>query len=97
MLFFVCLWDTTDNNNNTIKNQNKTYILCCYRNDEDLKFVKSYKPKNKNITQLRILLHGPAGAGKSSFINSVDSVLQKRIAGRALADAISVKSFTKKV
>ncbi|XP_039908650.1 interferon-induced protein 44-like isoform X3 [Simochromis diagramma] len=39
---------------------------------------------------------GPAGAGKSSFINSIDSVLQGRVTGRGLTDAISGKTFTKK-
>uniref|UniRef100_A0A3B4X5B0 G domain-containing protein n=1 Tax=Seriola lalandi dorsalis TaxID=1841481 RepID=A0A3B4X5B0_SERLL len=44
----------------------------------DLQFVKNYKPQVKG-QQLRILLHGLVGAGKSSFINSVQSVLQGRI------------------
>ncbi|XP_059183523.1 interferon-induced protein 44-like [Centropristis striata] len=62
---------------------------------EDLTFVKNYQPK-EGATHLRILLHGPVGAGKSSFINSVDSVLQGRITDRALTDATSGSSFTKK-
>uniref|UniRef100_A0A8C4IWX3 G domain-containing protein n=1 Tax=Dicentrarchus labrax TaxID=13489 RepID=A0A8C4IWX3_DICLA len=36
------------------------------------------------LLELRILLHGPAGSGKSSFINSVDT----------LVDAVSHDSFT---
>ncbi|KAL7378446.1 hypothetical protein ABVT39_013861 [Epinephelus coioides] len=64
--------------------------------DEDLEFVKAYQPGNKNVKQLRILLYGPIGAGKSSFINSVDTILQDRIAGRAPTDAISGSSCTKK-
>ncbi|XP_056261138.1 interferon-induced protein 44-like isoform X2 [Seriola aureovittata] len=61
----------------------------------DLQFVKNYKPQVKG-QQLRILLHGPVGAGKSSFINSVQSVLQGRMYIQALADNISHDSFTKK-
>ncbi|KAM9323731.1 interferon-induced protein 44-like, partial [Pholidichthys leucotaenia] len=61
--------------------------------DEDLQFVKEYQPPEK-VRHLRILIHGPQGAGKSSFINSVDSVLQGRIATRAQTDAATGGSFT---
>ncbi|XP_044036370.1 interferon-induced protein 44-like isoform X2 [Siniperca chuatsi] len=64
---------------------------------ENLDFVTSYQPRNTDVKHLRILLHGPIGAGKSSFVNSVESVLRGRIVGRAPADAISGTSYTKKI
>ncbi|XP_059212545.1 interferon-induced protein 44-like [Centropristis striata] len=60
----------------------------------DLQYVKDYKPHVEGH-QLRILLYGLGGAGKSSFINSVDSVLQGRICTQAAVDTIGHDSFTK--
>ncbi|XP_039901976.1 interferon-induced protein 44-like isoform X2 [Simochromis diagramma] len=63
-------------------------------NSTDQHFVENYKPEVEE-QNLRILLHGPVGAGKSSFINSVNSVLQKRVCCEALV-ANSCDCSTKK-
>uniref|UniRef100_A0A671TVF1 Uncharacterized protein n=1 Tax=Sparus aurata TaxID=8175 RepID=A0A671TVF1_SPAAU len=62
-----------------------------------LQHVKDYKPPTEG-QHIRILLHGPVGAGKSSFINSVQSVLRGRIYRQALADNVesTSTSFTRK-
>lgn len=86
-----------------MKNWNNTEYNCMLlfsknrSKGENLDYVKSYQPRKKGV-HLRILLHGPVGAGKSSFINSVDSILQGRITGRALTDhGTTGSSFTKSV
>ncbi|XP_038583574.1 interferon-induced protein 44-like [Micropterus salmoides] len=61
----------------------------------NLQYVKNYKPHDGG-QQLRILLHGSVGAGKSSFINSFQSLLHGRMYTLALADNISHDSFTRK-
>ncbi|KAL3053913.1 hypothetical protein OYC64_006273 [Pagothenia borchgrevinki] len=64
-------------------------------NERELQIVKEYQPFKKDV-QLRIMLYGPVGAGKSSFINSVESVLRGKITNRAKTDGIGGKSFTQK-
>ncbi|XP_034383135.1 interferon-induced protein 44-like isoform X1 [Cyclopterus lumpus] len=59
-----------------------------------LQYVKDYNPPTEG-QQIRILLHGPVGAGKSSFINSVQSVLQGRMCIKTLVST-SQSCFTKR-
>ncbi|MEQ2160032.1 hypothetical protein GOODEAATRI_029334, partial [Goodea atripinnis] len=63
--------------------------------DTDLQFINNYTPKADGQQQFRILLHGPAGAGKSSFINSVISSLEGKICRRAVACNTGQSGFTK--
>ncbi|XP_074513082.1 interferon-induced protein 44-like isoform X3 [Sebastes fasciatus] len=65
-------------------------------NEKDLQFLKMYQPHNDEVQQLRVLLWGPCGSGKSTFINSVESVLRGRITGRAMEGATMEESVTKK-
>ncbi|TDG95869.1 hypothetical protein EPR50_G00244420, partial [Perca flavescens] len=66
-------------------------------NARDLQYVKDYEPENDDIKHVRILLYGPVGAGKSSFINSVSNVLRGRMTTPALTSATtSDRSFTTK-
>ncbi|XP_071323348.1 interferon-induced protein 44-like [Trachinotus anak] len=60
----------------------------------DLQHVNNFKHQTEG-QQLRILLHGPVGAGMSSFINSVNSVLQGRMCTLALVDNTSHGCFSK--
>ncbi|XP_041634514.1 interferon-induced protein 44-like [Cheilinus undulatus] len=63
--------------------------------EESLDFLKAYNPLKKEVSHLRILLHGPVGAGKSSFVNSADSTLRSQVSVRDKTDAISGSSHTK--
>ncbi|XP_035851632.1 interferon-induced protein 44-like [Sander lucioperca] len=60
-----------------------------------LQYVEDYRPQTDGQL-LRILLYGPVGAGKSSFINSVQSVLRGRMYAHALVDNTSHDCFTKR-
>ncbi|KAG5272592.1 hypothetical protein AALO_G00167230 [Alosa alosa] len=60
------------------------------------KKLREFHLLNSELKHLRILLHGPVGAGKSSFINSINSVFQGQICAGALVAAESGISFTKK-
>uniref|UniRef100_A0A3Q2ZZV1 Interferon-induced protein 44-like n=1 Tax=Kryptolebias marmoratus TaxID=37003 RepID=A0A3Q2ZZV1_KRYMA len=47
-------------------------------------YVKDFQPQNDDVRHIRVLLYGPVGAGKSSFINSVSNVLRGRMTNSAL-------------
>ncbi|KAJ8793476.1 hypothetical protein J1605_019310 [Eschrichtius robustus] len=46
--------------------------------------IRSYEPYGGRVRQVRILLLGPIGAGKSSFFNSVKSVFRGHVTNQAL-------------
>ncbi|XP_028249993.1 interferon-induced protein 44-like [Parambassis ranga] len=65
-------------------------------NESYLQYVKNYKPENEAFTHIRVLLHGPVGVGKSTFINSVSSVVRGKMAHQALTSARTAEvSFTR--
>ncbi|KAI3368612.1 hypothetical protein L3Q82_025616 [Scortum barcoo] len=61
-----------------------------------MKAVSSFRPKCEDVPQTRVLLLGPVGSGKSSFVSSVQSVFNGRVANRAMVGSSST-SFTKKL
>ncbi|KAJ7999707.1 hypothetical protein DPEC_G00197200 [Dallia pectoralis] len=63
--------------------------------DNMVETLRNFDLKDLNLGQLRCLLLGPIGSGKSSFINSVNNVFQGRIAHSALAAASYGTSFTR--
>lgn len=57
-----------------------------------MEVAKNYKPSLNTVSQARVLVVGPVGAGKSSFFNSVNSVFRGHVTSQAIAgsDATSV-------
>ncbi|XP_017558030.2 interferon-induced protein 44-like isoform X1 [Pygocentrus nattereri] len=64
--------------------------------DTLMEMVKTYKPASDYVSEARVLLLGPVGAGKSSFISSVQSVFSGRVLNRAMVGSSSSTGFTKK-
>ncbi|XP_036418102.1 interferon-induced protein 44-like [Colossoma macropomum] len=65
-----------------------------YWNEKD-KILKDLEDLNPSVEPLRILLHGPVGAGKSCFVNSVQRVLLGRNTMNALENTTGTgESFT---
>ncbi|KAL2101727.1 hypothetical protein ACEWY4_003488 [Coilia grayii] len=73
-------------------------LLYVYRKREEMiEELRNLKISNQKVQRLHILLHGPVGSGKSSFISSIESVFRGRMAQGAIADAMGAgASFTKK-
>ncbi|KAK3520359.1 hypothetical protein QTP70_023838 [Hemibagrus guttatus] len=85
-----------------VKNKGKylaTLTASCnffYSSNSELKeSLRNFTLSNPNIRHLRILLHGPVGAGKSTFINSLSSVFQQRITAKVKAASSASTSCTK--
>ncbi|XP_060716259.1 uncharacterized protein LOC132839345 isoform X2 [Tachysurus vachellii] len=57
--------------------------------------LRTFKLKGTSARFVRILVVGEVGAGKSSFINSVNNAFQGRITSEALVDRTGGISFTK--
>ncbi|XP_078075105.1 interferon-induced protein 44-like isoform X3 [Mustelus asterias] len=55
------------------------------KRQEQINFIESYKPYMSSVSKARVLLIGPIGAGKSSFINSVNSIFRGHVTSRVLA------------
>ncbi|XP_026200966.1 interferon-induced protein 44-like [Anabas testudineus] len=47
--------------------------------------IKFYCPMTNSVSQVRVLLVGPVGAGKSSFFNSFNSVFRGHVTSQAIA------------
>ncbi|XP_067233899.1 interferon-induced protein 44-like [Chanodichthys erythropterus] len=61
--------------------------------------LDNFSPSDQNVKDIKILVAGQVGAGKSSFINSIDSVFQGRISSRATVSAPTgdSRSFTQEL
>ena len=56
--------------------------------------LEDLKLKNPQVKHLNFLLLGPVGTGKSSIINSIQSVFKNRVEVGALVAAEAGTSFT---
>ncbi|XP_026861953.1 interferon-induced protein 44 [Electrophorus electricus] len=59
-----------------------------------LQSLKKFQLQIGNVSQLRIMLHGPIGSGKSSFFNSVNTAIQGCNMADALVDSTGGKSYS---
>ncbi|XP_076857253.1 interferon-induced protein 44-like [Brachyhypopomus gauderio] len=57
--------------------------------------VKEFKIDNDRVRELRFLLYGPIGVGKSSTVNTIRSIFERRAFVNCLAAAASGTSHTK--
>ncbi|KAM8744973.1 interferon-induced protein 44-like [Acanthopagrus schlegelii] len=60
---------------------------------ELMESIKSYKATVSSVSQIRVLLIGPVGAGKSSFFNAINSVFRGHVTSQAMSGS-STTSLT---
>uniref|UniRef100_A0A3P9P7L3 Interferon-induced protein 44-like n=1 Tax=Poecilia reticulata TaxID=8081 RepID=A0A3P9P7L3_POERE len=61
---------------------------------ELMESIKTYKPIISFMSQIRVLLIGQVGAGKSSFFNSINSVFRGHVTSQAIAGSSSTSLTT---
>ncbi|KAG9271216.1 interferon-induced protein 44-like [Astyanax mexicanus] len=62
-----------------------------------ISYLKTLRISREDVSELRFLLHGPVGAGKSSIINTVKSIFEGHQFINCLAAAEVPKAFTVKL
>ncbi|XP_006808419.1 interferon-induced protein 44-like [Neolamprologus brichardi] len=72
----------------------RTVIWESTKRTELIESIKSYKPTVSSVTQSRVLLIGPVGAGKSSLFNSVNSVFRGHVTSQAISGSSSTSLTT---
>ncbi|XP_013862747.1 interferon-induced protein 44-like [Austrofundulus limnaeus] len=63
------------------------------KRNELMESIRTYKPTVRSVTQARVLMIGPVGAGKSSFFNSINSVFRGHVTSQAMSGS-STTSLT---
>ncbi|KAM8744735.1 interferon-induced protein 44-like [Acanthopagrus schlegelii] len=61
---------------------------------ELMESIKSYNPSVSSVSQVRVLLIGPVGAGKSSFFNSINSVFRGHVTSQAISGSSTTSLST---
>ncbi|XP_050958561.1 interferon-induced protein 44-like isoform X2 [Labeo rohita] len=75
-------------------------MIQCFGTIKDLKEkLENFSPSHPDVKDIKILVAGQIGAGKSSFINSIESAFLGRISSRALVNSANGfnHSFTQKL
>ncbi|XP_050951333.1 interferon-induced protein 44-like isoform X2 [Labeo rohita] len=64
------------------------------RRAELIGLIQNHKPLMTSVSQVRILMIGPVGAGKSSFFNSINSIFMGRITSKAMSGSTGTSLTT---
>ncbi|XP_067845948.1 interferon-induced protein 44-like [Heptranchias perlo] len=64
------------------------------KRQELIDVIKSYKPYGTSVSKAHILLIGPTGGGKTSFINSSNSVFRGHVTSRCLVGSRATSTTT---
>ncbi|XP_037553883.1 interferon-induced protein 44 [Nematolebias whitei] len=71
----------------------RTVIWESKKRSDLMESIKTYKPIVSSVSQARVLMIGPVGAGKSSFFNSINSIFRGHVTSQAISGS-STTSLT---